>query len=293
MTSMDDLLFGAERAASGLASAVALEGGDPGSRLLTAVPAAFAAGLLTGVSPCAWGLLPVAVGCVSQAAAEGGPDGGGGAFLPAAAYAAGLAAVFCSLGVAAAVAGGVLGSNGQSTLLPVLSNAVCLVMGLKLLELIDVPLPSLSFLQSSNNRRSDPVLLDATGRIMDKNRDERGPLFRTFLLGGSSALAASPCATPVLASILAHVAAASDSDLAAGALLLLGYAAGHSAPLLLAAAAGGRALAGLRRGGATGTLAAAVGPWVTPLTGGFLLWYGTNGMLVTLFGDPSLAGMTV
>jgi len=36
---------------------------------------------------------------------------------------------------------------------------------------------------------------------------------------------------------------------------------------------------------------ASIGPWVTPFTAAILLWYGTNGMLTALFGDPSLAGL--
>jgi hypothetical protein len=36
---------------------------------------------------------------------------------------------------------------------------------------------------------------------------------------------------------------------------------------------------------------AKVAPWITPFTAGILLWYGTNGLLTTLLGDPSLAGL--
>ena len=60
--------------------------------------------------------------------------------------------------------------------------------------------------------KEEPILIDGKGNILKSRdrRDSRGSLFRTFLLGGSSALVASPCATPVLTSILAYVAGNSD-----------------------------------------------------------------------------------
>jgi len=104
-----------------------------------------------------------------------------------------------------------------------------------------------------------------------------------------------PCATPVLTSILAFVANASNPAL--GALLLLGYTLGYSTPLLLVAATGGQALVKLRNVGSDGGdgkgLYARIAPWVTPITGGILLYYGTDGLLTALFGDPSLAGLAI
>lgn len=34
-----------------------------------------------------------------------------------------------------------------------------------------------------------------------------------------------------------------------------------------------------------------VGQWVNPLTASVLIWYGTNGFLEALLGDPSIAGL--
>ena len=153
---------------------------------------------------------------------------------------------------------------------------------------------------------SEPILIDGTSQILNSNNNsnsnnnmndastssEGGALVRTFLLGGSSALVASPCATPVLTSILAFVANASNPFL--GALLLLGYTLGYATPLLLVAATGGQFLLDLRKGDQGSSWYADLAPCViTPLTGGVLLWSGTNGMLTTLLGDPSLAGLTI
>jgi cytochrome c-type biogenesis protein len=118
----------------------------------------------------------------------------------------------------------------------------------------------------------------------------------------------------VLTSILAFVAAAHnnvdgsvvDCGTAAAAAsttaafsLLLSYSLGYSTPLLLVAGTGGQALAKLKgqsgsgNNGNTGGLYQQIGPWVTPITGAILLWYGTTGLLTSVFGDPSLFGLPV
>mmetsp|Transcript_33454 Transcript_33454/g.37385 ORF Transcript_33454/g.37385 Transcript_33454/m.37385 type:complete len:177 (+) Transcript_33454:737-1267(+) len=172
-------------------------------------------------------------------------------------------------------------------------------MGLQLLELVDFPLPALQSSSVTNTQNDDGlILIDSSGKILpsakdssSKSKGEQGSLFRTFLLGGSSALVASPCATPVLTSILAFVANSSNPFL--GGFLLLFYTLGYSTPLLVTAATGGKALVGLKElGGKDETsIYARIAPWVTPCTAGILLWYGTNGLLTAVLGDPSLAGL--
>jgi cytochrome c-type biogenesis protein len=289
VANLDDFMFNAQSAASSLASN-SLQ--DP-SNLLSSIPIMYGAGLLTSVSPCVWGLLPLTMSYISTAAGEREDKD---TTMPTVAFALGLAAVFCSLGLAAASVGGALYGNSGNTniLLPLVSNAICCVMGFQLLELIQ--LPSLSPQQSLSPSSNDdkPILLDGTGRIInDGTKDkERGSLFRTFLLGGSSALVASPCATPVLTSILAFVANSSNPIL--GAVLLLFYTLGYSTPLLVTAATGGQALVQLRElGNDQGSVYAKIAPWVSPFTAGILLWYGTNGLLTTVLGDPSLAGLVI
>ena len=71
------------------------------------------------------------------------------------AYAIGLTVVFTTLGVSASVLGGVFGSSGSGggsdgdSLIPyvlaTISPLVSVLMGLQLLELIRIPLPSLDF----------------------------------------------------------------------------------------------------------------------------------------------------
>jgi cytochrome c-type biogenesis protein len=149
-------------------------------------------------------------------------------------------------------------------------------MGLQLLELVELPLISLDAI---TKKKSDTVVfLDASGNMISNTPPaEGGSLLRTFLLGASSALVASPCATPVLTSILAFCAKTHNPAVGAG---LLGmYSLGYSTPLLIVAATGGTVLRGA--------------PWVNYVTGGLLVWIGTTGVLTALLGDASLAGLNV
>jgi len=286
--------------------------------------------------------------------------------LPTLAFASGLASVFCTLGLISSLVGGVFGSSTGSAgagaseslsfssiwgtfLLASLSSGISIAMGLQLLELIQLPLPSLDFALQNNEtnnggikgittRSSSSVNVNAMGAVgggdvvcndtvcyngsSEISFDEEGNIvyippsttpittttntpatttstndnvnsfFRTFLLGGSSALVASPCATPVLTSILAFVATSQDPIL--GATLLFTYTIGYSTPLLVVAASGGQALVNLQNNGGSGDkswMMTRLGQWVNPLTASVLIWYGTNGFLEALLGDPSIAGL--
>lgn len=347
--------------------------------MILAFPIMYLAGLLTSFSPCVWGLLPLTISYISTAANERSDQR---TLLPTLAFATGLASVFCTMGmITVFTVGTVFGASSASTattdlngsnamaytttmILPLVSNLVCFIMGLKLLDLVDIALPSLTFLDpqklfatapsSSSNTatmnmpnggttgsRGGPILLDASGRQVTKSKKtttttsmettritdqeqrqretnkDNNALFRTFLLGGSSALVASPCATPVLTSILAYVAntmaitESSSSFLSTiistliGGLLLFGYTLGYSTPLLIVAATSGQALVRLKQQNQAGeeptqsissflySIPNRIAPWVTPITGGILLYLGTTGLLVNLIGDPSLSGLTI
>jgi cytochrome c biogenesis protein CcdA len=381
----DDIMYQTESLGNSLASFSLL---SSNSNMITAFPIMYGAGLLTSFSPCVWGLLPLTISYISTAANERTDQQ---TILPTIAFAAGLATVFCSMGMIAVSIGSVFGSVTAITssfsstsdynnnavaytgiILPIVSNFVCFIMGLKLLDLIDIPLPSFDFLNptklfpSTNNNnnndgtmsqstttttRTGPILLDATGRQVgistlmttttstststaaatvnddnDQKQNESNSLFRTFLLGGSSAVVASPCATPVLTSILAFVANTAESTSSSfvstmiGAFLLFGYTLGYSTPLLIVAATSGQALVRLKqkqqqqqpgsklheeeeekteytsnRKGVMwlSNIPNMIAPWVTPITGGILLYLGTTGILVNIIGDPSLSGLTI
>lgn len=285
----EDVIYNAQSVASDLAS-ISIKEASLGS-----LPIMYGAGLLASVSPCVWGLLPLTMSYISTAAGERDDKE---ATLPTLAFAAGLASVFCTFGLIAASMGTVFGKQDGLTevVVALLSSSICLAMGLQLLDFVELKMPNLESIfkkkSSASTIKPTEILLDIKGNILSSedtttsssSSQQGGSLARTFLLGGSSALVSSPCATPVLTSILAFVANSHDPVL--GAVLLLGYTLGYSTPLLLVASTGGQFLANMQSG-EYGKIA----PWITPLTGGILLWYGTNGILTALLGDPSMSGL--
>jgi len=317
---VDDLVYNAQSSASELASFTIKGASESGTSSLASLAILYVAGLLTSFSPCSLGLLPLTVSYISTAAGEREDKA---ALFPTIAFAAGLAFVFCGLGLSVSFLGGVFGQTFSSSddgffpslALVLLASGVSISMGLQLLDIINVPLPSmeinLPFLQkeSDHGESSSIIEFDEEGNIIQKpltTKSAEGEtggnslaLLRVFLLGGSCALLESPCATPVLTSILAFVGVSQNPIL--GATLLLTYTIGYSTPLLLVGATGGEALAKLQASsddnafnddGNAFKIIPKIGQFVSPLTGGILIWYGTNALLTGLFGDASLSGLS-
>ena len=239
----------------------------------------YAAGLLTSLTPCCLAMLPLTIGFIggleeevaatadcctdggaapaADGAAAAAPAVGGSMLVPAAAFAAGLSCALTAFGVAASSFGALYGSVGDGALasaLPVVLSLLICGMGLNLLKVLPFELPSLA-LDNVPGARLPPAP-------------------RAFLFGASTALVSSPCATPVLVSILGFVAATGDPALGAG--LLLAYTLGYTTPVLAAGVATGSAkkFAAMRSSF----------EWVTPASGSLLLGYGTYQTLVGLFG---------
>ena len=180
----------------------------------TKIPLAFAAGLLSFVTPC---VLPLVPGYLS--AVSGAEVGVGGRRVVAASipFIAGFTAVFVALGAAAGAAGGL--SNDQR-LVRMVAGVIVVVFGFAFMGLL--PFPWLE-------RLAAPGLVEGARR-----RGSRA------LLGGAFGVCAAPCIGPVLASILAL--ASEGSTAARGSLLLLVYSAGLAVPFLLVGIGFDRAL---------------------------------------------------
>ena len=349
-TILEDTIYSAQSIGASLANAVINSSSSSSSSSTTtnivesikSFGILYTAGLWTSISPCSLGLLPITVSYISTAAQEQSESKSGSTIiiLPTLAFATGLASVFTALGVSASAIGGVFGgaanSEADSTgeLLSAFASLISVLMGLQLLELIHVPLPSLDFgLRQSalafdggrrtTSRGGSGSLFDENGGLIlgtreiindeakyvnnDEENNYSGVLFRMFLLGGTSALVASPCATPVLTSLLAYLASASTtsssttSSMAAaassgnvwtGASWMLSYTLGYSTPLLVVGATGGQALVNLRKAREMNDgFSAILGQWVNPITGGVLIAFGMNGLLVALLGDPSVSAL--
>ncbi len=163
-------------------------------------------------------------------------------------FSLGLAITFMLLGVAASLAGGLLG--GSTRLWYYLVAAVCFVIGLQMLGVLQIREPAWF------------------GQLREKVTT-RG-LWGALLLGLVSGLAASQCGTPVLAVILTYVMA-QKSSLLYGAVLLFLYALGRGVPIVLAGTFTG-ALKEIRGLGKWSGTLEKIGGVILLLVGFYFLW---------------------
>ncbi|RLM70332.1 cytochrome c-type biogenesis ccda-like chloroplastic protein 1 [Panicum miliaceum] len=110
------------------------------------------------------------------------------------AFSLGLATTLAILGVAASFAGKAYGQVGQG--LPVAASGLAIIMGLNLLEVVELQLPS--FFSDFDPRAAAANLPSSV---------------QAYLAGLTFALAASPCSTPVLATLLGYFATSRVSPL--------------------------------------------------------------------------------
>jgi len=203
----------------------------------------FTAGLLTSLTPCMLSMLPITIGYIGgyetknrwQAAAQ------------STWFALGLATTLAALGIVAALVGKVYGQVGIG--LPIFVSIIAILMGLNLLEALPLQLPSFGG--------------------MDWISKDFPPALRSYSIGLTFGLVASPCSTPVLATLLAWIATTQNTIL--GGALLLAYTAGYVTPLILAGTftASIKKLLELRQWSG----------WITPLSGALLVGFGVFSLL--------------
>jgi cytochrome c-type biogenesis protein len=181
------------------------------------LPALFAAGLLTFLSPCVLPLVPLYLGFLAGASVAEVRRGSRARRLvvTAIAFSLGLGAVFVALGLAATAAGRYLGEHREALLR--VSGVAIALFGVHQMGLLRLP-----FIQGERR----PFLARLGGG---------GSLASAFAFGAAFALGWTPCVGPVLGTALTYAASASASP-ARGALLLATYAAGLATPLIAVAA---------------------------------------------------------
>jgi len=194
---------------------------------LLALGAVFIGGALTASNPCVLAMVPLMMSYVAGDRRES--RGVGRSFLLSLTFVLGLAVTFTALGMVAALAGRMYGevSSTWNWIVAVVS----VLMGLHLMGVLTVPIPSLG------------------GRLAPRVRGALG----AFLLGLLFGIVSAPCAAPILVVLLTYLAG-SGSSVAWGAVLLLTYALGHSTLILAAGTSMGAARALLENKKATHVL---------------------------------------
>lgn len=165
--------------------------------------AVFVAGLISAASPCVLAAIPLIIGYVGGYS-EGNKKK---AALYSLVFILGLSITFTLLGAAASLMGGLLGFMGRW--LYIALAVIAVIMGLQLMGVLSIPLP-----------------FQKTRMVKSKG------LWGAFFLGLLTGTVSSPCATPVLAVILAYVS--TQGDILYGGSLLFAYAVGHCALIFIA-----------------------------------------------------------
>jgi len=177
---------------------------------------AFAAGLLSCLSPCALPMVPTYLGYLSGAAV---PVGAGNAqrrsvFYHAVGFIAGFTAVFIVIGASVGVIGWILRDNLD--LLEKIAGSLMILFGLHLSGVLNIP-----WMQREARLGYEPAAVVGYGR--------------SFLVGGGYAVGWSPCIGPTLGSILTLAAASGTAW--QGTALLAFYSLGMALPFLALALA--------------------------------------------------------
>lgn len=167
----------------------------------------FLGGILASISPCSLAMLPLIIGYVGGYSKESTFR----TFLQLCCFIFGTAIVFTLIGIGCALTGNVFASalGGYFT---IIIASVLLIMGLKLLEILDFETPTIIKAMPTNSTNS--IFL------------------YPILLGITFALAGTPCSTPILAGIMAF--AAIGKNLALAILMLFLFALGQGVILILA-----------------------------------------------------------
>jgi thiol:disulfide interchange protein DsbD len=159
------------------------------------------AGVLLSFTPCIFPMIPVTISIIGSK--EGTPFQG---FIRSIVYVTGLAITYATLGLIAAVSGGVIGSAMQNPAVLICVSALFFLMGLSMMDLFHFQLPSWLQVSGSGKRGSGYLSL--------------------FLTGLAAGLVASPCVAPVIIGVLLQIAAEGNLVMGFINLFALGWGIG-------------------------------------------------------------------
>lgn len=155
-----------------------------------ALPAVFAGGVLTSLTPCIYPMIPITVSIVGGQTA-GGAEGGAvqsrrRTVALTLSYVVGLALVYALLGVLAGLTGTLFGSVSTNPWLYFAMANLLILFALAMLDVLPVRIP-----QAVLRRASEA--------------GSKGGVGGSFAMGAASGLVAAPCGAPVMAAVLTWV----------------------------------------------------------------------------------------
>ena len=151
--------------------------------LLLTLVGIFIAGILLSFTPCVYPMIPITLGLIG-ARGEGKPLKG---LVLSSVFVLGIVITYSSLGVAAALTGSLFGALMQSKTVLLAIVLIFTAMALSMFGLYDIAVPSA-----------------VSSKLAGKKK--KG-LVGVFVLGIVAGIVASPCSSPVLASLLVYVSA--------------------------------------------------------------------------------------
>jgi cytochrome c-type biogenesis protein len=183
---------------------------------------AFAAGVVSFLTPCVLALVPVYLAVLADAAVEtpGPAVGARSVLLQAGLFSLGFSTIFVVLGLSAGLIGFYL---FREPLARQIAGVIVIILGLLMTGLFGSVLDRLP-IPSPGPRPIDPASPPSSV----------ARAWRSLGIGAVVAIGWTPCIGPVLGAILAL--GATSQDVGTAALLLMAYSAGLALPFLLAAA---------------------------------------------------------
>lgn len=167
----------------------------------------FLGGVVSSLSPCTLGILPIIIGYIAGYSKKSGLK----TFIQMMFFILGMAFVLTSLGLLCAIGGKIL-INKYAAIFGLVVNSVILLMGLNLIGVLEFQMP-VFIKQMPQNNGHDLILY---------------PL----IVGAVFALASTPCSTPILAGIMGF--ASLSANLIMAGLMLFLFSIGQGMVIVLA-----------------------------------------------------------
>ena len=216
---------------------------------------AFAAGVISFLSPCVLPLVPAYIAHLTGVtSAADAPAGRRETMSHALAFVIGFGVVFTTIGASVGLAGGLIADRMPT--LEKVAGVFLIILGLNLMGVIRIPWLYRTYQLGGASSGGGPGTLALAGATAGGGgvttatyavRSTTLSYARSFGFGSSFAIAWTPCIGPVLGAILALAGA--SSTVHEGAYLLLAYSAGLALPFLIAGFAVGSITIGLHRYG--------------------------------------------